>query len=60
MLGTVIGPFLVMIGGVMLLTSTFGLLFEYYVGINRSQGQTLGALQAMGERPTSVHKFLGD
>jgi hypothetical protein len=37
-----------------------GLLFEYYVGINRSQGQTLGALQAQGERPTSVHKFLGD
>ncbi len=37
-----------------------GLLFEYYVGINRSQGQTLGELQAMGERPTSMRKFLGE
>ena len=31
-----------------------------YVGINRSQGQTLQALEAMGEQPTSPHKFLGD
>ena len=58
--GLVIGPFMVMIGGVMLLTSTFGLLFEYYVGINRSQGQTVGTLAAMGERPTSIRKFLGE
>ncbi len=60
MIGTVIGPFLALMGGLLLAVSTVGLLFEYYVGINRSQGQTLGALQAMGERPTSVHKFLGD
>ncbi len=60
MVGTVIGPFLVMIGGIMLLTSTFGLLFEYYVGINRSQGHTVGTLAAMGERPTSIRKFLGE
>jgi len=60
MVGTVIGPFLVMIGGIMLLTSTFGLLFEYYVGINRTQGHTVGTLAAMGERPTSIRKFLGE
>jgi hypothetical protein len=60
MLGLIFGPFLVLMGMMVLVVSTLGLLFEYYVGINRSQGQTLGALQAMGERPTSVHKFLGD
>ena len=60
MIGTVIGPFLALMGGMLLVSATVGLLFEYYVGINRSQGQTLGALQAMGERPTSPHKFLGD
>ena len=40
--------------------TTLGLLFEFYVGINRSQGYTLGQLRAMGERPTSMRKFLGD
>jgi len=60
MIGLVFGPFLVLMGLMVLVVSTLGLLFEYYVGINRSQGQTLGALQAMGERPTSPHKFLGD
>ncbi len=60
MIGLIFGPFLVMIGAGVLVISLLGLLFEYYVGINRSQGQTLGALQAMGERPTSPHKFLGD
>ena len=60
MVGTVIGPFLALMGGLLLAVSTVGLLFEYYVGINRTQGQTLGALQAMGERPTSVPKVLGD
>ena len=59
-LGLIIGPFLVMIGGLFLVISMVGFLFEYYVGINRSQAQTLGALEAMGERPTSVHKFLGE
>ncbi len=49
-----------MIGTLFLVISLMGLLFEYYVGINRSQAQTLGALEAMGEKPTSVHKFLGD
>ena len=60
MIGLVIGPFLAMMGGGLLVVALLGLLFEYYVGINRTQGQTLGALQAMGERPTSVHKFLGE
>ena len=60
LLGTVIGPFLALIGTGFLVVSLLGLLFEYYVGINRTQGQTLGALEAMGERPTSVHKFLGE
>ncbi len=59
-LGLIIGPFLVLIGGLFLVICVMGFLFEYYVGINRSQAQTLGALEAMGERPTSVHKFLGD
>ena len=60
MIGLIIGPFLVLIGTLFLTISLLGLLFEYYVGINRSQGQTLGALAAQGDRPTSLHKFLGD
>ena len=60
MVGLIIGPFLAMIGTGFLVVATLGLLFEYYVGINRTQAQTLGALEAMGERPTSVHKFLGE
>jgi hypothetical protein len=58
--GLVIGPFLALIGSVLLLITIFGLLFEYYVGMNRSQGHTLGELQAMGEKPTSLRKFLGE
>ena len=59
-LGLIIGPFLGMIGALFLVIALLGFLFEYYVGINRSQAQTLGALDAMGERTTSVHKFLGE
>ena len=59
-LGLVIGPFLAIIGLGILTYTTLGLLFEYYVGQNRSQGYTLGQLRAMGERPTSMRKFLGD
>jgi len=58
--GLVIGPFLAIIGIGFLVVSLLGLLFEYYVGMNRSQGHTLGELQAMGEKPTSMHKFLGE
>jgi hypothetical protein len=60
LVGLIIGPFLVVIGAGFLVVAVMGLLFEYYVGINRSQGHTLGELQAMGEKPTSVHKFLGE
>ena len=60
MVGLIVGPFLVLIGALLLVVAALGLLFEYYVGINRSQGQTLGALKAQGDRPTSLHKFLGD
>ena len=60
MIGLVIGPFLALIGFGFLAFAALGMLFEYYVGINRTQGQTLGALKAMGEKPTSVHKFLGE
>jgi hypothetical protein len=58
--GLVIGPFLSLIGIGILAYTTLGLLFEFYVGMNRSQGHTLGELQAMGEKPTSMHKFLGE
>ena len=59
-LGLVFGPWLFLIGFVGIIITASGFLFEYYVGINRSQGQTLLALEAMGEQPTSPHKFLGD
>jgi hypothetical protein len=59
-LGLLFGVWLLLIGAGLLTVAVLGLLFEYYVGINRSQGQTLGALEAMGERPTSVRKFLGE
>ncbi len=58
--GLVIGPFLVMIGFGLLGVSVMGFLFEYYVGVNRTQGQTLGTVEAMGEQPTSTRKFLGE
>jgi hypothetical protein len=57
--GLVIGPFLVLIGVGLLIYMVSGMLFEYYVGMNRSQGHTLGQLQAMGEKPTSLRRFLG-
>jgi hypothetical protein len=59
-LGLVLGLFLLLIGFTLLAITLSGLLFEYYVGINRSQAQTLGALGAMGEQPTSARKFLGE
>ena len=58
--GLIFGPWLFLIGFVLVLITSMGFLFEYYVGINRSQGQTLSALDAMGESATSPHKFLGD
>ncbi len=59
-LGLVFGRFMLLIGFVALLVTVSGFLFEYFVGINRTQGQTLSALDATGEQPTSLHKFLGD
>lgn len=59
-LGLVFGPFLFVIGFVCILITASGFLFEYYLGVNRSQGQTLQALESMGEAPTSTHKWLGD
>lgn len=60
MLGLIIGPFLALIGFGFLSVAILGLLFEYYVGINRSQAQTLGQLAAQGDSPTSSRKFLGE
>lgn len=59
-LGLVFGPFLVMIGFVAILIAVSGFLFEYYVGINRTQAFTLSQVEAMGEAPTSTGKFLGE
>lgn len=59
-LGLVFGPFLLLIGFVAILICASGFLFEYYVGINRSQGQTLSGLDAGGLSATSTRKFLGE
>ena len=59
-LGIVFGPWLFLIGFVGVLVTAVGFSFEFYLGINRSQGQTLQSLEAMGESPTSVRKFLGN
>ncbi|MCW2667064.1 MAG: hypothetical protein JWN57_2026 [Frankiales bacterium] len=58
--GLIFGAWVGVIGVTFLIITVFGFLFEYYVGINRTQSQTLGALESMGEAPTSPHKFLGD
>jgi len=59
-MGMVFGPFLILIGVVLLLVSLSGLLFEYYVGANRTQGNTLSTVAAIGEAPTALDKFLGE
>jgi hypothetical protein len=59
-LGLVFGPFLVLIGFGAILICVSGFLFEYYVGINRTQSFTLSTVQAMGESPTGTGKFLGE
>ena len=58
--GLVFGPFLFLIGFGMICITVVGFTFEYYLGINRTQSQTLSALEAMGEQPTSARKFLGE
>ncbi|MCW2599775.1 MAG: hypothetical protein JWM02_1604 [Frankiales bacterium] len=59
-LGLVFGPFLVLIGVVALLFCVSGFLFEFYLGVNRTQSFTLSSVEAMGELPTSTGKFLGE
>jgi hypothetical protein len=59
-LGLVFGPFLLVIGVFALLTATSGMLFEYYVGVNRTQSHTLSTVDAMGEHPVGPGKFLGE
>ncbi|MGZ6791710.1 MAG: cytochrome c oxidase subunit 4 [Mycobacteriales bacterium] len=59
-IGLVFGPFLVVIGFFAVLVAAAGFVFEYYVGINRTQSFTLSAVEAMGESPTSTGKFLGE
>ena len=58
--GLIFGLWITVIGMGFLLITMLGFVFEYYVGINRTQSQTLEALQSMGEPATSPHKFLGD
>ncbi len=58
--GLVFGPFLILIGFFAILICVSGFLFEYYVGVNRTQSFTLSAVEAMGESPTSTGKFLGE
>jgi hypothetical protein len=59
-LGLIFGPFLLLTGVGCIAIAVLGFTFEYYLGINRTQANTLGTLEAMGESPTSVHKFLGE
>ncbi|HUR15350.1 MAG TPA: cytochrome c oxidase subunit 4 [Mycobacteriales bacterium] len=59
-MGLIFGPFLALIGVFALLIALSGLLFEYYVGINRTQAHTLGDVRAMGESPTGTDKFFGE
>jgi hypothetical protein len=59
-LGLVFGMFLVLIGFVAVIVAAYGFVFEYYLGVNRTQGFTLSAVEAMGETPTSTTKFLGE
>lgn len=59
-LGLVFGLFLLLIGVGALLFSVSGMLFEYYVGVNRTQGFTLSTVEALGEHPTGPGKFFGE
>lgn len=59
-MGLIFGFFLIIIGFFALLIALSGLLFEYYVGINRTQGHTLSTVDAMGETPTGRGKFFGE
>ncbi|MCW2621427.1 MAG: ctaF [Frankiales bacterium] len=56
--GMTIGRWMVVMGAIALVVTVFGLLFEYYWGVNRSQAQTIEALEAMGEPATAPTKWL--
>ena len=58
--GMVFGAFLIIIGLSCLLFSVSGLLFEYYVGVNRTQGYTLSTVEAIGDGATGPGKFFGE
>ncbi|MDP9182405.1 MAG: cytochrome c oxidase subunit 4 [Actinomycetota bacterium] len=58
--GMVFGAFLIIIGLACLLASVSGLLFEYYVGVNRTQGYTLSTVDVIGDGATGPGKFLGE
>jgi hypothetical protein len=58
--GIVFGAFLIVIGAFSLLIALSGLLFEYYVGVNRTQAFTVGTAQAIGQAGTGPGKFLGE
>jgi len=59
-LGLVFGPFLALIGILAVILAAFGFVLEYYLGINRTQAETLSTVQATGNAPTSTTKFLGE
>lgn len=59
-LGLAFGPFIIIIGLVCVIMAAAGLVFEYYVGINRTQGEVLSTVAATGNTPTSTRKFLGE
>lgn len=59
-IGLVFGPFLVLIGFIALVSAAFGFVFEYYLGVNRTQAETLSTVVATGNTPTSTTKFLGE
>jgi hypothetical protein len=59
-LGLIFGPFIIVIGFFCVLIAVSGFVLEYYVGINRTQAETLSTVFAGGNLPTSDTKFLGE
>jgi hypothetical protein len=59
-LGMIFGPFILVIGGFCVLIAVAGFTLEYYLGVNRTQGETLSVVLATGNTPTSDTKFLGE
>ena len=59
-LGLIFGPFIIVIGVFCLLVAVSGFVLEYYLGINRTQAETLAVVLASGNAPTSEQKFLGE